>query len=224
MEALNQPPKSLDLTLKGLIQEALTYPDHSPERQQCLNRIYVLVMKSGKLWRDYSNPDYYGDAVNDMWYECFTHLEDYDPSLQQVTTWLNDSLRRALRRYKDRGQRDLKRHQTRVRGDDGQEAPIVEFLASRPDAVEAQEKILNPLLKWVEADADGKLQKRIFRQRPDINVQSLILKRIPPQSKNWPTICDEFRLSEEEAVALPKWYHCYCKPAIKEFGTETGLL
>jgi hypothetical protein len=222
MEAFSQPPQSLDQKLKHLIQDALKYPVNSTERQQCLHGIYTLVMKSGKLWRDY-NP-YCGDAVNDMWYECFTHLEDYDPSLQQVTTWLNDSLRRALRRYKDRQQRDLKRHRTRVKGEDGQEAPIVEFLTSRPDAAAAQEKILYPVLKWVEADADGKLQKRIFGQRPDINVQSVILKRIPPQSKDWNTICTEFRLSEEEAAALPRWYHRYCKSALREFGTQAGLL
>jgi len=222
MEVLKQPSTCIHRTLKALIQEALTHPVHSPERQQCLNRIYMLVMKSGKLWRDYG--PYYGDAVNDMWYECFTHLEDYDPSLQQVTTWLNDSLRRALRRYKDRQQRDLKRHRTQIRGDDGQDTPIVDVLTSRPDATNAQEKILNPVLKWVEADVDGKLQKRIFRNRPGINIQSVLLKRIPPQAKDWNTICTEFGLSNEEATALPKWYHRYCKPDLREFGTQTGLL
>ena len=222
MEALNQPPQSLDQKLKHLIQEALKHPVHSTERQQCLNDIYTLVMKSGKLWRDY-NP-YYGDAVNDMWYECFTHLEDYDPSLQQVTTWLNDSLRRALRRYRDRKHRDLKRHLTQVRGDDGQEAPIVEFLPGRSDAAEAQKHILYPVLKWVEADADGLLQKRIFLNRAEINAQTVILKRIPPQSKDWPAICAEFELSDKNAKALPKWYHRYCKPFLKNFGTQTGIL
>jgi hypothetical protein len=33
MEALNQPLKSLDQTLKDLIQEALTYLVHTLERQ-----------------------------------------------------------------------------------------------------------------------------------------------------------------------------------------------
>jgi len=111
-----------------------------------------------------------------------------------------------------------------VKDDDGQEAPIVDFLSSRPDAAEAQKKILHPVLKWVEADADSKLQKRIFQKRSDINVQSVILKRIPPQSKDWPTICAEFEISEEESVALPKWYHRYCKPVLREFGTQSGLL
>ena len=225
MEALNQPPNDRDQihqALKDQIQQALLFSPDSPDRQRCLIRIHALVMQSGKLWRD-SRP-YYNDAVQDMWQECFSNLEEYDPAVQLVTTWLNDHLRRALRRYKDRQQRDLNRHRTRVKGDDGQEAPIVNFLTSRPDAAEAQEKILNPVLKWVEADADGKLQKRIFGKRPDINVQSVILKRIPPQSKGWNTICTEFGLSEEESTALPKWYHRYCKPVLREFGTQAGLL
>lgn len=222
MEALNQPPASLDQALKNLIQEALAFPATSHQRQKRLERIYTLVMQSKKLWRD-SSP-FYADAVNDMWHECLTNLEDYDPSLQQVTTWLNDSLRRALRRYKDRHQRDLKRHRTQVIDAEGQETRIVEILPSRPDAVEVEKAILAPVLQWVETDADGKLRSCIFRKRPEINAQAIILRRIPPQCQDWPAIWAEFKLSGKEARALPGWYHRSCKPFLREFGENSGLL
>ncbi|MEM1256485.1 MAG: sigma-70 family RNA polymerase sigma factor [Cyanobacteria bacterium P01_H01_bin.21] len=216
MEALNQ-------TLKQLVREALSFPVKSPPRQQRLHRLYLLVTKSGKLWREPQNP-YYGDALNDMWYECFTHLEDYNPDLQQVTTWLNDSLKRALRRYRYRAQQDCKRHITHWIDENGQTTPVVEHLPGRLDAKEALESVLNPVLCWIQADPDEKLKTRVFRKRSDINAQSLLLRRLPPQSQDWPTIALDFGLSSEDAHQLSQWYSRYCKPLLKDFGGTSGIL
>lgn len=216
METLNQ-------TLKHLVREALTFPIQSPQRQQRLHHIYLLVTQSRKLWREPQNPDY-SDALNDMWHECFTRLEDYDSDQKQVITWLNDSLKRALRRYRDRAQRYRKRHLNHWVNEGGQTTPVVEHLPGHPDAKEAIEKMLDPILQWIRADPEGKLRKRIFCKRPEINAQALLLRRLPPESQDWATITANFGLTPEEAKELPKWYSRYCKPALRNFGDTTGML
>ena len=105
------PAPNIYQTLKQLMAQAVAAAPSSLERRRCLEKIYTLVMRSKKLWKEYSfDAEYYNDAVNDMWQECFANPEAYDPEVNEVTTWLNDALKRALRRHRDRRCRDQKRH------------------------------------------------------------------------------------------------------------------
>jgi hypothetical protein len=214
--------KSINQTLKELVCTALAAPENSPQRQQSLHRIYAIAMSSGKLWRE-STP-YYGDAVNEMWQECFTQLEQYDPDEKEVLTWLNDSLRRALQRFEYRQKRDLKKHVSHVMDEEGQSIAVVEILPGSPDAEDAFQATLDPILNWVQTDPDGKLQNRIFRKRPEINAQAVILRRLPLNSQSWSDIAADFHLNASEAEDLPKWYSRHCKLLLRDFGYQSGLL
>ncbi len=206
--------------------DAVGAAPQSPERNHRFREIYTRVMCSNKLWRDYRAiaDGYYNDAVNDMWQECFAAPESYDPNIQKVITWLNDTLKRALRRHRDRRLRDQKRHISTWINEDGDVTDATDNLEARPDAWEAFQTILKPVLLWVHADPDGSLCQRIFRKRPEINAQGLLLRRLPPQSKTWPEIIQEFGLTGKEAEALPKWYHRYCKAFLRAFGAQNDLL
>lgn len=217
---------ALNATLKQLMAEVVAAAPHSLDRQRCFHESYNLVMHSKNLWRDYYAIEhgYYNDAVNDMWAECFSHPESYDPQLKEAITWLNDALKRALRRHRDRNRRDQKRHISTWTNEDGDVTDATDILEARPDAYEAFQKILKPVLLWVHADPDGSLRQRIFCKRPEINAQALLLRRLPPQSKTWPEISQEFGLTGKDAKALPQWYSRYCYPYLRAFGAQNDLL
>lgn len=214
--------ESLNKALKRLVREALASPEQSPQYQQRLHGIYTIAMQSGKLWRE-STP-YYGDAVSEMWQECFIKLDQYDPNEKEVITWLNDSLRRALDRYKYDEKRSRNRHISHWIDGDGQAIAITEHLPRRPDAEEALQTILDPVLRWIETDPEGTLRQRIFRKKTEVNAQSLLLRYLPPQSQSWSEIAADFDLTTPEAKELPKWYSRYCKPLLKDFGCVSGIL
>lgn len=59
-----------------LIQEALQYPEKTPERRKVYNRILRLIQQSGFLRRDFSPS--YPDALQQMWLYFFENLEQVD--------------------------------------------------------------------------------------------------------------------------------------------------
>jgi hypothetical protein len=222
MESHNRKKELLNQELKQLIDKALSFPEKSPQRQQHLHYIYLKVMRSGRLWRE--STSYYADALNDMWHECFNQLDQYNPKEKEVITWLNDSLGRALKRWKYAQNRALTKHISHFIDTSGQAVAIVEHLPNRPDAEDANQAILDPVLKWIKTDPEGTLKKRIFRKRPEINAQSLLLCYLPPKPQRWPEIAANFNLTASEAKDLPKWYSRYCYPLLRQFGHESGIL
>ena len=80
--------KNLADRLCLLIAQARSYSLTSMERRQKFTEIYRLTTKSRKLWRE--NTPYYEDALQEMWEYCYRHLEEYDPSVKGVITWLDD--------------------------------------------------------------------------------------------------------------------------------------
>lgn len=219
------PAPNIYQTLKQLMAQAVAAAPNSLERRRCLDRIYTLVMRSKKLWKGYSfDAAYYNDAVNDMWQECFANPETYDPGVNEVTTWLNDALKRALRRHRDRRCRDQKRHISTWINADGDVTDATDNLEARPDAYEAIREVLVQVLRWVMTDPEGDLRRLHFRKRPEITAQVLMLRRLPPQSKTWPEIVQEFGLTGKDAEALPKWYSRYCRPLLRDFGAQNDLL
>ena len=92
-------------------------------------------MQSRRLWRE-SSP-YYSDALQEMWEYCFLKLDDpddgYNPDVCRVTTWLDDRLKKILRRYRDRTRRQLSRQLFAVRFEDGRLLDPVDSLVAPPD-------------------------------------------------------------------------------------------
>ncbi|WP_272121521.1 hypothetical protein [Spirulina major] len=210
----------LNATLKQLVAQALEYPPQSNERRQTLYRIYQQVTRSGKLWCD--RQPYYNDALQEMWEYCCHHLEDYDPTVKQVITWLDDELKRRLSRYRYAQQRSATKHVQDVEGGSTTLPPLAERLPAPPDA-QASLAIWQQTLEWVQTDPDHRLRKLCFRKRPEGNCQRLCQRRLPPEA-TWGEIAAELELNAAEAKDLPKWYCRRCIPILREFGVAQGFL
>ncbi|MEM9214883.1 MAG: sigma-70 family RNA polymerase sigma factor [Cyanobacteria bacterium P01_F01_bin.150] len=210
----------LNIKLKQLIALACASAPQSSERQSHLQELHYLVTTSNRLWKE--AVPYYNDAVQDMWVHCFQNLDQYDSDIAGVFTWLDANLKRILRRYRDRQNRDKNRHITTLSIGDDIPLSAVESLPSRPDVIPLLD-MWERTLEWVQSDPDGTLKKTYFRNRPDINAQVLILKQFPDKIP-WKTIAAEFNLSFSEATDLPKYYSRRCRPLLRAFGKDQGYL
>jgi len=213
MSALNE-------TLKQLVADACTHPPRSLERQRCIQEIYRLVMRSGRLWQE-STP-YYGDALQETWEHCCQHLEEYDPARSAVTTWIDNRLKWTLKKWRDRQLRDQERTANPVQTDSGDTLSPLDALSSN-SSLDQAEQMWRTTLNWVRADPDGKLQATCFRRRPEINAQVLFLKRFPSETP-WQEIAREFDLNQKDAENLPKFYNRNCLRLLREFGIAQGYL
>ncbi|MHC5721984.1 MAG: sigma-70 family RNA polymerase sigma factor, partial [Nostoc sp.] len=79
--------------------------------------------------------------------------------------------------------------------------------------------LLEEIRDWAQTDADGELRNTIFRRRPEINAQALILQRLPPETP-WRTLAENFQLNPAEAKDLPKFYSRRCLPLLRIFGLK----
>ncbi len=210
----------LDLKLRQLITTACEYPPQSLERQQVLAKVHLLVMKSGKLWKEHTS--YYNDALQEMWEYCCEHLEEYNPDIKGPIVWLDDELKKRLRRMRDGKYRQQRRFLIAKQTEQGVNNPIDDIVAS-PDIQPAME-IWEKTILWVQKDSDNRLSSICFRKRPEINAQALILRRLPPDTLSWKTIAAEFNLNPQEAKDLPKFYNRRCLPLLREFGFSQGYI
>lgn len=207
-------------SINRLVAKILTYPPDSAERRRLLNQLVRRVMQSGKLWKEYK--PYYGDALQQMWEHCLTHLEEYDPSRASVVTWLNYYLKKRLRYFRDRTYRDLNRRATPYTTSENKDLDPLDRV-SAPEDIEPILDIWQQTLKWVETDPDGILQETCFRKRPEINAQTLFLKRFPSETP-WKDIAADFDLDEAESKDLPKFYNRKCLPLLRNFGFSRGYI
>lgn len=216
------PVQDLNLQLQGLISLAGAHLPGSPERQAAFAEMVRLVMRSGKLWRESSV--YYADALQEMWEYCFQYIDHpekgYNPSVCTVTTWLDDRLKKILRRYRDRKRRQQQRHLSPFQAGGGQVVDPVDTLVSPADAQGAL-RIWGHLITWVRNDPDRLLRDRICMRYPQINAQTLLLRRLPPHEQSWDDIAAEF-LVDKKYIA--QWYSRYCNSLLREWGRTQGYL
>lgn len=211
----------LDLKLRQLITSACNYAPKSLQRQQALAKVYLLVMKSGKLWRE--NTPYYNDALQEMWEYCCQHPEEYNPDINGPIVWLDDELKKRLRRMRDGKNRQQQRFLIAIQTEQGITTNPVDNIVASPD-IQPILEIWQKIISWVEKDPDERLRSTCFRKRPEINAQALILRRLPPDTPSWQTIAAEFKLNPQEAKDLPKFYNRKCLPLLREFGLSQGYI
>ncbi len=211
----------LDLKLRQLIASACEYPLQSLERQQVLAKVHLLVMKSGKLWKEHTS--YYNDALQEMWEYCCEHPEEYNPDIKSPIVWLDDELKKRLRRMRDAKYRQQRRFLIAKQTEQKVKNNPIDDIVASPDIQPAME-IWEKTISWVQEDPDTKLRSICFRKRPVINAQALILRRLPPDTLSWKTIAAEFNLNPQEAKDLPKFYNRKCLPLLREFGLTNGYI
>jgi hypothetical protein len=209
----------LNIKLRYLIASACEHLPKSQKRQEIIGEVHILVTKSGKLWKEIT--PYYDDALQEMWASCLQHPEEYDPTIKEVITWLNDELKKILRRFRDGNTRQRNRIASHIKTEEGVLDPV-ENLASPPD-IEPTLEILYNTLNWVKTDPDEELRKTCFRKRAEINAQALFLRRITSETP-WEDIAAEFKLTPPEAKDLPKFYSRKCLPLLRKFGLSQGYI
>jgi len=221
-EARQEPylVNDLDKTLRTLIAQACNHPPKSWERRQRLSEVHRLVMKSGKLWREYT--PYYNDALQEMWEFCCHNPEQYDPSLKNVITWLDDYLKKRLRNFRDARYRQQRREIITVQTESEDTTDPIANLPARPD-IHSVLEIWEKTLDWVQTDPDNVLCSTCFRGYCQVNCQALILRRFPSETP-WSTIAAEFNLTPPEAKDLPKIYNRKCLPLLRKFAVSQGYV
>ena len=212
----------LDQRLRRLVVEASRHPTDNPKRRAAFDEIVRLVLRSNKLWRE-STP-YYADALQEMWEYCFLKLDDpndgYNPDLCRVTTWLDDRLKKILRRHRDRARRQLNRQVFAIRFEDGQLLDPVDNLVASPDPQSAL-NMWTHLLDWVVEDPDQRLRSRVCAKYPKITAQVLLLRRLPPTEQSWEQIAAELTADK---TYIAQWYSRYCNAFLREWGRTQGYV
>lgn len=205
--------------LQQLVAEACSYPAGGLKRQKKLNQIVRVVTNSGKLWQE--NTPYYHDALSQTWYYFCKNPEKYDPKIAGLTTWLNRYLRWRLQdlRQDQADWENLTRPIVQRDRDDIRTILIEDIEPAPPDIPPLLEEISD----WAKTDFDGKLRNTIFRKRPEINAQVLILRRLPPDTP-WDNIAARFKLNPAEAKDLPKFYSRRCLPLLRNFCLQQGYI
>ena len=198
-------------SLQKMVERTCQYSPRSPERQRGLTQLVRAIERSGKLWKE--NVPYYEEAKQQMWLyfcrnlcEATTANAPYDPNRSQVTTWLDNYLKRRLHDLK------VENGQSKTSFND----PNI----PEPSAPPQTPPILEDVEEWVKNDPDGELSNTHIKGHPHANCQVLILRRLPPR-RSWKEISQELNLP---IATLSCFYQRKCLPRLKKFGEDRGYL
>ncbi len=210
---------TLDKQLCQLVIETCYHPRFSLERQKGLNEIIWRIQQSGKLLSGVGVPDY-EDAIQQTWlYFCrnlceATTGDAYNPERASVITWLNAYLKHRLQDIRIKAASNAIAAYTHLSDFDESLNPV-DNIAAPP----APLPILEDILEWVELE--GSLLRSIhLRDRPEINCQVLIQRRLPPET-TWEQLAKEFGVG---ISSLSKFYQRECFPRLLNFGKSQGYL
>ncbi|MEM9273060.1 MAG: sigma-70 family RNA polymerase sigma factor [Cyanobacteria bacterium P01_F01_bin.143] len=210
--------KKIAESLSQLVIEACKHPPGSKERQKNLTKIIRLV--NSQLWQE--NTPYYEDALQETWiYFCRNICEGkanitYDPNKATVVTWLNNYLKWRLKDGFIRVQKNKQRTiSTRIDATNKIIDPI-DNLPARPDIP----PLLEDIKQWVLSDPQNKLSKIYLDNHPQITAQTLILRRLPPESP-WNKLAEEYGVS---VGTLSSFYQRKCKPLLREYSQNQGYI
>lgn len=199
-----------------LVLEARKYPAGSYQQNRCLSQIIRLV--APKLWKYYT--PYYADALQQTWlYFAKNICTTYDPNRASIVTWLNRYLRY---RHQDLVNQSLTRQyqeipiETESNGRDGSFTKVMEI----PTWEYGSLSLLKEIIEWVKTDADRKLQSTHIQHRPDINCQTLILLRLPPETP-WKVISARFGVP---IPTLSSFYRRNCIPYLQKLLNQSGFV
>lgn len=197
--------------------QACQYSPDSRERKHYLTKIIRVI--APKLWR--VNTPYYADALQKTWaYFIRKVCTTYDPSRALLTTWLNVYLRyrhQDLLKQAAEEQQKLIPLDPQVSDAEGTTSKVIKEVPSKDYGSLG---LLEQVINWVETDTDGMLRQIHLTGRPDINCQTIILLRLPPETP-WKEISTRFN---EKVPTLAAFYQRKCLPRLRKYGQSEGLL
>lgn len=214
---------SAEENLRQLVSQACGHSPGTPQRQRLLTQIIRIT--TPRLWRD-SSP-HYQDALQQTWlYFCRNLCEGitgqvYDPDYGTVVTWLNAYLKRRLQDFYINQQKEQARRVSPVtqQSRSGEESELlnpIDNVAATPSTP----PMLDIVRMWAEADENGDLRATCIQGHPNVNCQTLILKRLPPEA-GWKDLAKEFGLS---ISTLSSFYQRQCIPRLRDFAEDEGFL
>lgn len=204
--------------LSQLVIEACKHPPGSTQRQQNLTKIIRLV--NSQLWQE--NTPYYEDALQETWiYFCRNICEGkasitYNPDKASVVTWLNNYLKWRLKDGFIRVQKNRRRTVSARIDENNKVIDPIDNLPAQPDIP----PLLEEIEKWVLSDPHQKLRKIYLDNHPQVTAQTLILKRLPPESP-WKKLSEEYGVS---VGTLSSFYQRKCKPLLREYSKHQGYI
>lgn len=204
--------------LKRLVVETCSHAPGSADRQRGMTQLIRVIGQ--RLW--HTSDAYYGDALQLTWIyfcrnlcEATTAKSAYDPEVASPITWLNAYLKRRLQDFKiAEGKQRATIASSRVRGNEGDVLDPVDRLPAPPD--------IPPWLDQVRAWAteNEELAKVHVSKHPQVTVQVLILKRLPPETP-WKEMAKDYGIS---VGTLSSFYQRQCLTRLRDYGRSQGYL
>jgi hypothetical protein len=201
------------VNLEQLAIEICQEPPGSPLRQRKLTTMIKIL--SRELWRETS--PYYGDALQDTYtFLCRRLCDLYDPDKAMVKTWLNNHLKWRLFALKQEATEDAKKRVYMPSSPEDGLDPI----ANIPAPALSEYSIVDALRDYLLEDKDGKLRSIHMLNRPDINVQSISLRRLPPDETGWSKLATEY---QSTIPGLSAFYQRKCVHHLRKFLEDEGI-
>jgi hypothetical protein len=202
------------VSLEQLAIEICQEPLGSPMRQRKLT--VMIKALSQALWKE--NSPYYGDALQDTYaFLCRRLCDLYDSEKALVKTWLNNHLKWRLFSLKQEASEEAKKRIYMPASPEEGLDPI----ANLPAPALPEYSIVDATRDWLLEDKTGELRSVHMLNRPDINVQSISLRRLPPpEETSWAKLATEYRST---IPGLSAFYQRKCVPRLRKFLEDEGI-
>lgn len=209
----------LEAQILQLVQETCQSPRGSIERQKGLQKLFLLIQKTGKVLRGTGVPDA-EDALQKTWLyfccnlcEADTAKNPYNSEKGSVITWLNGYLKYRLEDIRIRIDYEKKNNIHPIQDENGEELDPVNLIRAPLEPPPIQKEIQ----EWLKKEANN-LRRIHVQDRPDINCLVLIERRLPPET-SWEDLSQEFGVS---ISTLSRFYQRQCFSRLLNFGESQG--
>jgi hypothetical protein len=201
------------VSLEQLAIEICQEPPGSPIRQRKLT--VMIRALSQALWKE--NSPYYGDALQDTYtFLCRRLCDLYDSEKALVKTWLNNHLKWRLFALKQEASEEAKKRVYMPASPEEGLDPI----ANIPAPALPEYSIVDATRDWLLEDKTGELRSVHISHRPDLNVQSVSLRRLPPDMTSWEDLSKE---TNAPLQSLASFYRRKCVPRLRKFLEDEGI-
>lgn len=217
----NMDEQELEDIILQLVKETCQHPRGSILRQKGLHKIIVLIQQTGKLLRGGGVIDV-EEAFQQTWLyfcrnlcEASTAKEAYNANLGSVISWINGHLYYRIKDIQTKNTNTGYNRINFISNANGEELDPVNLIPAPPEAP----PILEEIREWLQRQSH-ELSKIHIRNRPEVNCQVLIERRLPPET-SWEDLSGEFGIP---IPTLSSFYQRRCFPVLQNFGQSEGYI
>jgi DNA-directed RNA polymerase specialized sigma24 family protein len=195
---VNRSMDELDHRLEELALAAKNYPPKSKARRKALTKLINEVQYSNKIFcrgRFDFPQEVYNEALQETWLYICRNIENFDPSIGRVMTWINFILERRFinvinRRTKQAQQQSLDEPIRQNEGEGDFQRTLLDkieetnFHTRSPDWENVRHLI--------EEDPDKLFKEKYIEGNPNANFQAIAIQRL--DEKSWKDISLFFQI------------------------------